>query len=200
MKILIDNGHGEDTAGKRSPDGVLREYAYAREVADIIVALLTADGYDAELLVPEVRDIPLSVRVDRVNKICARKGAGNVLVVSVHLDAAGHGGAWTTATGWSAYTSKGQTKSDILADYLYREAMREFPAQTFRTDKRDGDLDKEEDFYILKNTKCAAVLTENFFQDSRIDYPFLLDETTPARIARVHARGIKAYVKAHAKK
>ena len=28
MKILIDNGHGIDTPGKRSPDGVLREYAY----------------------------------------------------------------------------------------------------------------------------------------------------------------------------
>ena len=31
MKILIDNGHGENTPGKRSPDGKLREYLYARE-------------------------------------------------------------------------------------------------------------------------------------------------------------------------
>ena len=28
MKILIDNGHGENTPGKRSPDGTFREYAY----------------------------------------------------------------------------------------------------------------------------------------------------------------------------
>lgn len=27
MKILIDGGHGIETPGKRSPDGVLREYA-----------------------------------------------------------------------------------------------------------------------------------------------------------------------------
>ena len=27
MKILIENGHGIETPGKRSPDGVLREYA-----------------------------------------------------------------------------------------------------------------------------------------------------------------------------
>ena len=33
MKILIDNGHGVDTAGKRSPDGSLREYKYTREIA-----------------------------------------------------------------------------------------------------------------------------------------------------------------------
>ena len=28
MKVLIDNGHGIETLGKRSPDGRLREYAY----------------------------------------------------------------------------------------------------------------------------------------------------------------------------
>lgn len=27
MKILIDNGHGRETPGKRSPDGRLLEYA-----------------------------------------------------------------------------------------------------------------------------------------------------------------------------
>jgi hypothetical protein len=27
MNVLIDNGHGENTKGKRSPDGQLREYA-----------------------------------------------------------------------------------------------------------------------------------------------------------------------------
>ena len=31
MKILIDNGHGENTPGKRSPDGSLREYAIRRQ-------------------------------------------------------------------------------------------------------------------------------------------------------------------------
>ena len=33
MKILIDNGHGIETPGKRSPDGVLREYAWNRLIA-----------------------------------------------------------------------------------------------------------------------------------------------------------------------
>ena len=34
MKILIDNGHGIQTKGKRSPDGNFLEYAYTREIAD----------------------------------------------------------------------------------------------------------------------------------------------------------------------
>ena len=31
MKILIDNGHGIDTKGKRSPDGRLLEYSVSKE-------------------------------------------------------------------------------------------------------------------------------------------------------------------------
>lgn len=33
MKILIDNGHGRETPGKRSPDGRLLEYAQNRLLA-----------------------------------------------------------------------------------------------------------------------------------------------------------------------
>ena len=62
MKILIDNGHGIQTKGKRSPDGQLLEYAYTRELARQIVAALKARGYDSELLVPKDDDIPLSKR------------------------------------------------------------------------------------------------------------------------------------------
>lgn len=197
IKIYVGNGHGVDTGGKRSPDGTLREYAYTRDVADIIVAILRSDGYNADLLVPEEKDISLAERVNRVNKECIKRGADKVIYVSVHLNAAGHGKEWSNATGWSAYTTKGQTKSDILADYLYREAMKEFPTQTFRKDLSDGDYDKEEDFYVLRKSKCVAVLTENFFQDSKKDYAFLLESKTQARIAMVHVRAIKAYIKAY---
>ena len=51
MKILIDNGHGIQTKGKRSPDGKLLEYAYTREIARQVVTELKNKGYDAELLV-----------------------------------------------------------------------------------------------------------------------------------------------------
>ena len=39
MKILIDNGHGIQTKGKRSPDGKFLEYAYTREIARRVVEL-----------------------------------------------------------------------------------------------------------------------------------------------------------------
>ena len=72
MKILIDNGHGENTPGKRSPDGKLREYLYAREIAESVERALRAKGYDVERIVHETIDVPLAERARRVNEICAR--------------------------------------------------------------------------------------------------------------------------------
>ena len=91
MKILIDNGHGENTPGKRSPDGSLREYAYAREIADRIAHELSARGYDTERIVRETVDVPLSERARRVNEVCGRYGTANVVLVSIHCNAAGNG-------------------------------------------------------------------------------------------------------------
>ena len=70
MKVLIDNGHGENTKGKRSPDGKLREYAWTREIADMLVLELGKMGIDAERVVKETIDVPLSERCRRVNEIC----------------------------------------------------------------------------------------------------------------------------------
>ena len=105
MKILIDNGHGAETPGKRSPDGLFREYRWARDIAARIVEELRGRSYDAELLVPEERDMPLSERCHRVNTLCAQVGKADILLVSVHVNAAGNGSGWMTARGWSAHVS-----------------------------------------------------------------------------------------------
>lgn len=89
MKVLIDNGHGVDTAGKRSPDGSLREYKYAREIAEKVVSELKKRGFDAERIVTEENDISLSERCRRVNSICDRIGTKNVILVSIHCNGSG---------------------------------------------------------------------------------------------------------------
>ena len=107
MKILIDPGHGLNTPGKRSPDGIFLEATYNREIAKRIVAELQNKGYDAELLVPEEEDIPLKERVRRVNAHCQALGKSNVILAGIHVNAAGNGTHWMNATGWSCYTCKG---------------------------------------------------------------------------------------------
>ena len=194
MKILIDNGHGIQTKGKRSPDGKFLEYAYTREIARRVVTELKNKGYDAELLVPEEDDIPLSERVRRTNAHCQAFGKTNVILISIHVNAAGDGSKWMNATGWSCYTCKGQTESDRLATCLYDAAIKNFPDKRIRTDFSDADSDWEEGFYILKKSLCPAVLTENFFMDKLSDRDYLQSEVGKQAIVDTHIEGIAEYL------
>lgn len=203
MKILIDNGHGIDTKGKRSPYALngtkpeldFYEYKWNREIAGPVVDELINRGYDAELIVPEEQDISLSIRAQRVNAICDELGKNNVILVSIHSNAAGNGSEWMTAQGWSAYTSPGQTSSDKLAEHLYKAAEEILIGKKIRTDCSDGDKDWESNLYILKKTKCAAVLTENFFYDNPEDCAYLLSDEGKEAIIKVHVEGIISYLK-----
>ena len=195
MKILIDPGHGIDTPGKRSPDGLFREYLWNRQVADLILEGLVSAGVDASLVVTETNDVSLRNRVNRVNTICNRLGASNVLLVSIHANAAGNGSAWMNAKGWSCYTSKGKTKSDQVAECLYDAFEAEFQDRKIRKDMSDGDRDWEENFYVLQKSKCPAVLLENFFYDNREECAWMLQEETKKRIASAAVKGIIKYIK-----
>ena len=195
MKILIDNGHGSNTAGKRSPDGLFREYAYTREIAAEVTYQLRRKGYDADLLVPELYDVALIERVHRVNVKCQSNGASNVLLVSIHCNAAGNGKEWKSARGWEAWTSPGQTEGDKLAECLYESALESFaPGTPIRSDWGDGDFDKENHFTILSKTLCPAVLTENFFQDNKEDVEFMQSESGKKAIVKCHVNGIINYI------
>lgn len=195
MKILIDPGHGIDTPGKRSPDGLFREYLWNRQVADLILEGLISAGIDASLVVTETNDVSLRNRVNRVNTICNRLGASNVLLVSIHANAAGNGSAWMNAKGWSCYTSRGKTKSDQVAECLYDAFEEEFHDRKIRKDMSDGDRDWEENFYVLQKSKCPAVLLENFFYDNREECAWMLQEETKRRIASAAVKGIIKYIK-----
>lgn len=194
MKILIDNAHGLNTPGKRSPDGKFREAIYTREIAKRIVADLIDRGYDAELLVPETEDISLEDRVSRVNAHCSTLGKSNVILLSIHVNAAGNGSKWLNATGWSCYTCKGETQSDKLANCLYKTAIKNFPDRRIRKDYSDGDPDWEENFYILRHTLCPAVLTENFFMDNLQDLAYLQSRSGKQAIIDTHVEGIMEWI------
>lgn len=194
MIILIDNGHGINTTGKCSPDGKYREFAFSREIAGMIHQQLAEMGYDARLLVPETTDIPLAERARRANEICGHVGSSNVILISIHSNAAGNG-SWMEARGWSAFTSRGKTRADELATCIYNEAVKNFAGHKVRTDYSDGDPDWEEGFYILRKTKCPAVLSENFFHDNREDVAFITSTVGKQAIVKTHVDGIINYIR-----
>lgn len=193
MKILIDNGHGVDTAGKRSPDGSLREYKYAREIAEKVVSELKKRGFDAERIVTEENDISLSERCRRVNSICDRVGTKNVILVSIHCNAAGNGSQWMNARGWSAHVSlNASTQSKAFARSLIKVAENE----GLKVRKYAHQVPYwEQNLAICRDTNCPAVLTENLFQDNKEDVAFLLSEAGKETIVSLHVKGIINYLK-----
>ena len=194
MHIILDNGHGYNTPGKRSPDGTLIEAIYTRQLVKDLALELEKHGHTVHFLVPESEDIPLNVRVKRINAICRTEGVENAVLISIHLNAAGNGSKWLNATGWSAYTCKGQTESDKLAECLCQAAIKNFPGRRIRTDMSDGDMDWEEGFYILRKSLCPAVLTENFFMDSRSDLEYLQSRAGKQAVIDTHVEGIIEYL------
>ena len=194
MRVLIDCGHGIDTPGKRSPDGAFLEYLWNRQVGDLALTGLRARGFDADLVVTETNDISLRARAMRVNKVCDREGTDNVILVSIHANAAGNGKTWMNATGWECHTSPGKTRSDLLAECFYDVFSKVFPDKRMRKDLSDGDSDKESSFYILTKTRCPAVLLENFFYDNRDECAWLLLEDTKKRIANAIVCGVCHYL------
>ena len=192
MIVLIDNGHGENTPGKCSPDKRLREYKYCREIAEALCKALAAKGYQARRIVKEETDVTLSERCKRVNTVCDAMGAKNVMLVSIHNNASGNG-SWKTASGWSGWVyTKGSERSRLLAQSLYEAAEkrglqgnRSVPAEKYWT----------ANFFILKHTNCAAVLTENLFQDNKEDVDYLLSDEGRKAIVDLHVEGIENYIK-----
>lgn len=146
------------------------------------------------LLVPEETDIPLTERCRRVNEICSIYGKENVILISIHANAYGNGKEWTVPSGWSVYTTKGQTQSDAIADQLAIAAAKNLPQMNLLTDHSDGDADYEENFHLLRHTLCPAVLTENGFYTNRQDLQILESHTGRRVITDLHVEGIIEYI------
>lgn len=219
MKVVIlGTAHGKNVGGKRSPDNSLEEYRYSREIVNRLRTALEARGCVVYVDMPEdVVPLPqqqeLRLRCNFVNNLCKKYGKDKCLYVSIHVNAAGGEGKWMLAGGWCAYTSKGTTVSDTLAEHLYEAAEKHLSGyaeimeegkkdgsysskQTpIRTDKSDGDKDMEADFFVLRHTACAAVLTENLFMDNKRDVSFLLSEKGKQSIVALHRDGILNFIK-----
>lgn len=185
MLFILDNGHGYNTPGKRSPiwnDGKqLFEWEFNRKIVREISIRLNNLGIENMILVPEKEDISLSERVRRVNDIYRYRK--DILLISIHGNAGG-------GTGWEAWTSVGQTKSDYYARLFYNSAGNYLKDWRIRTNFSDGDPDQESQFYILKNTHCPAVLTENLFMDNEKDCKFMLSSEGIETLAALHVDAI----------
>ena len=52
----------------------------------------------------------------------------------------------------------------------------------------------QKNLYVLRNTLCPAVLTENLFQDNKADVDFLLSDQGRQAIVNLHSKAIEDYI------
>lgn len=203
IMVLLDNGHGNNTPGKRSPkldDGrQLLEWAYAREIVKGISESLKALGIPYYIVHPEDEEMggqskDLVLRTNRANSkhLELKKNGMASFFISVHVNAAGNGKPWSTASGWEVYIAKSASQnSKKLAQILYSEAEK----RNLKGNRSVGpEKYRTADFWVVRKTLMPAVLTENLFMDNEENVKFLLSEEGKKAIINLHVEGIKKYI------
>ena len=194
--IILGTAHGSNVPGKCSPDRKFREYKFSREVIAMLKPRLEASGFTVFVdmpgdEMPRPANTELSLRCRYVNGICAKFGKENCVYVSIHVNAAGSDGNWHDARGFAVYVARScsaaskrlaRTFCDLAISRGLR-GNRSVPSEHYW----------QANFYVLRNTACPAVLTENLFQDNRDDVEFLSSEKGKEAVTTLHLDAIKQH-------
>lgn len=182
----LDNGHGEETPGKRSPefeDGSrMFEWEFNRDINRRIMARLDEIGVQYHNVVPETTDISLLDRCTRVNNLASELPK---LFVSIHANAFGMGD-WSAANGVETWYMVGSSKGQRLASAFQAKLAELGMADRgirFRTPAQKS-------FYVLRRTSPPAALTENGFYTNKAECEKLKSEEFRQKIAEAHVQAI----------
>lgn len=204
--VFLDAGHGgilpdgkyatapgkqwKHARGTFHRDGWFYEGVWNRTLVNRVAAKLTNLRIQHTIVSHEFLDTPLAYRVDLANWYARR--VARTLFFSTHSNAIGNG----AARGFEVYTSPGQTTSDVLAD-AYFNNVRDLVGDRirYRSDRSDGDYDKEANFYVLTKTSMAAMLGEHLFFDNYDDALLLMDPDLVERFAEAQVRTIIDYMR-----
>ena len=142
MIIILDAGHGYQTAGKRSPDG-MREYEFNREVAQYVKDYLS-NYLDTKIhfVHEDTRDVPLKERTMKAKALKAD------LYVSIHANAFGSNG-WNEANGIETYVYVTKPKEALALAEKVQSALVQ------NTSLKNRGV-KTANFQVLRETSCPS--------------------------------------------
>lgn len=175
VKITLDAGHGYNTAGKRVPDGSMREWEYNNEVTNRMSNMLLNEYDQVQVLLTHdtsgKHDVSLAQRCQKAN------AWGADVFVSVHANAYGSGG-FNSAMGIETFTSLSKPKVAVqLAEKVQKKLLS-------ATGLHNRGV-KHVDFYLLKHTDMTAILVECGFMTNKDEAALL--KTTAYRDICAHA-------------
>lgn len=183
MLIATDNGHGQETSGKRTPpfpDGsVMKENTFNRAVVGYLIAELERNGFDTVNVAPEMTDTALSVRTTRANNARAD------IYISVHANAYGSG--WNDANGIETLVYRvGDNGQTQLAKLVQAKLIAE-------TGLKDRGVKERTDLAVLRDTKMPAILCECGFMTNLAEAKLLVSDDYRRKVAKAICQGVCAY-------
>lgn len=174
LVIILDAAHGEDVAGKCSPDKSHYEWQWSRKIIGMLMNKLPDLGFKVEITNPSKKEIGLSKRKENANSVLLPDpGHSKKLLISLHNNAAGDGSKWTEAEGYELYTSRGSTISDKYAEIFIKHLREDFKGIIGIRERIDPL--KEANFTVLMGN-YGAILIEWLFMDNKEDLERLKDD------------------------
>lgn len=161
-RVTIDAGHGYNTAGKRTPDGV-HEWTMNDAIADTVERVLESNGVEVIRLddVTGATDVPLRTRSSMANQYNAD------VHLSIHNNAFGSGCEWGNWHGTEAFVKSPASEAHGLAEKILSNI-----------EKNTGITNrgvKYNNLHMTREVRVPSVLVEGGFMDSVIDKPIIDD-------------------------
>lgn len=180
MKITLDAGHGLNTPGKRTPDG-MREWSFNSVVASYVMdELMTCVGVE----VMRVDDATGEVDVLLQDRTSVANHWGANAYISIHANAMGAGG-WNTASGIETFVHTNASKeSQVLAKLVQEELI--------KATKRSDRSIKTANFQVLRNTNMPAILVECGFMTNKEEAALLKSDAYRKLCAGAIVKGLAA--------
>ena len=172
--IALDAGHGLNTAGKQTPDGI-KEWTLNDKVRDKVVSLLK--DYDVTFIFPDNNEGNTDEGLTTRRNMYVNKKAD--AAVSIHHNA--YKGTWCTATGVEVYTDRNATAADIkLANAIYTRLVTGLKGRGV----------KKTNWTVITQDKIPAVLVEGGFMDNKSDHAFITSASGQTAYAKAVAEGL----------
>ena len=188
-KVVLDPGHGVETAGKRSPDGTYLEHEFNLDMAKRLKAHLERHGVSVTLTRTTEHDVSIQDRANVSNAI------GPDLFVSLHSNASGNGTDWTSPDGYGIYTSAaGETAERNKAARAILARAKEAGIKLWGGGLFHDADDGKKDIAVLWRTVAPAVLIEHGFHTNKAEVEALKNPEYRAELALVDAKGILDYL------
>lgn len=179
--IVLDAGHGYNTAGKRTPDGI-REWTLNNAVCNYIAEYL--NGYDVKIYRTDdttgKKDVALQTRVNLTNKYNPH------VFVSIHHNAhKGYFGSWGGVEVY--YHKKGTSADRKLAETIA-------PKLASNTGLTNRGVKTSSLWVLTCKASIPAILCEGGFMDSNTDYKIITSEDGQRKYAKAVADGLIEYL------